>query len=48
MHTHQFLESNYFEVASEARDIKFRKEVDALKAKQSWQSLNIYEVLNAN
>ena len=31
MHTHQFLETNYFEVISEARDIKLKKEVEQLK-----------------
>jgi hypothetical protein len=35
MHTHPFLASHQFEVASQAKDIKLKKDIDILERKQT-------------
>ena len=43
MHTHQFLTSHHFEVSSQAKDVKLKKDIDNLRQKQSSAVFDIFE-----
>lgn len=43
MHTHQFLTSHFFEVSSQAKDQKLKKDIEGLEKRQSNIDLKIFE-----